>query len=249
MKKIFLIFVFSIRIWGAESVPDRSQLFRLDFEGALAWQDYNRNQIPNSTSGTRLDFARFSSGAQWAPRFYFSYRFNSNHSLRALVFPFQTEGTQTFSENILFDGETFEAGQPIQGKYRFHSYRLTYRYRFFDNEFWTLTVGFTAKLRNALVALKQNSISREYSNLGFVPLLHFNANYWISPVWRLEFDMDALAAPQGRAEDVALSIWYLFHPDWEFGVGYRTLEGGADNSKVYTFAWFHFVTATAAFKF
>jgi hypothetical protein len=32
-------------------------------------------------------------------------------------------------------------------------------------------------------------------------------------------------------------------------VGYRTVEGGADNDKVYSFAWFHYVVVGLAIGF
>lgn len=247
--KTFLVFMLlTLKIFSAETEAVEKKNFRFETEGALAWQSFNRNQIPNSSEGTRFDLADFNRSAIFAPRFYLNYQLSEKHSLRALVFPFQTSGKKTFDTPVKFDGTTFSASQEINGKYRFHSYRLTYRYEFLNNEDWILKVGFTAKIRNALVALSQGSTSKEYSNVGFVPLLNFNAKYLLSPQWRLEFDMDALAAPQGRAEDVAIQTWYSFSPSWEAGLGYRTLEGGADNSKVYTFAWLHFVTLTAAYN-
>ena len=33
------------------------------------------------------------------------------------------------------------------------------------------------------------------------------------------------------------------------GFGYRTIEGGADNDKVYNFAWLHSVVASIGFRF
>jgi len=244
----FISIVFSLQAAFAAPQIENQKSFRLDIEGALAWQSLNKNQVPNSVLGTRFDLADFKRSAIFAPRFYLTYQLTPNHSLRAMVFPFQTEGSKTFDSNVNFDGVNFVAGQPVTGKYRFHSYRLTYQYEFLKNENWILKAGFTAKVRNALIALSQNSTVREYSNVGFVPLLNFNARYLLSADWRLELDMDALAAPQGRAEDIVIQGWYAVSPDWELGLGYRTLEGGADNSKVYTFAWLHFLTFTASYK-
>ena len=46
---------------------------------------------------------------------------------------------------------------------------------------------------------------------------------------------DALAAPQGRAEDVLAGVTYDLHPGLALKAGYRLLEGGADNDEVYNF--------------
>lgn len=55
--------------------------------------------------------------------------------------------------------------------------------------------------------------------------------------------MDGLAAPQGRAFDIALLFERKIAQTnlTAFG-GYRTVEGGADNDEVYNFAWLHFLT-------
>ena len=47
---------------------------------------------------------------------------------------------------------------------------------------------------------------------------------------------DALAAPQGRAEDVLLAPYVDLSERVRFRIGYRLLEGGADNDEVYNFA-------------
>jgi hypothetical protein len=46
---------------------------------------------------------------------------------------------------------------------------------------------------------------------------------------------DALAAPQGRAEDVLVAAGYRLSDKISLKAGYRILEGGADNDEVYNF--------------
>ncbi len=61
--------------------------------------------------------------------------------------------------------------------------------------------------------------------------------------------MDAAAAPQGYAVDLALRAeWRLARKASAF-VGYRFLDGGADNDEVYTFANFHYATAGLSLRF
>ena len=70
----------------------------------------------------------------------------------------------------------------------------------------------------------------------------------LSPRWRISGDLDALAAPQGRAEDLALKLRYDPTDRWSLALGYRMLEGGADSDTVYTFAWLHYVVASASLR-
>lgn len=66
---------------------------------------------------------------------------------------------------------------------------------------------------------------------------------------RFRLDVEALAAPQGRAEDATLQLRYRLSDWMDLGVGYRMVEGGADNDKVLTFAWLHYLLASASVDF
>ena len=229
-----------------------SAQIRLEVESAYAWQNRNVNRVP-AEGGTEFDLARFNRGPVFAPRYLLTWDFDSKQSIRAMIFPFQTSGSGKFSRDVVFNNTTFTAGKPTKGTYKFHSYRLSYRYLFLDSGHWQLRGGVTGKIRNAKVELRQEDRKDAYSNVGFVPLAHFNARRHVSPDWRWELDADASAAPQGRAEDVSLMLWKTLSDQvsdqWEVGIGGRILEGGASNSKVYSFAWLNFLTASVAYRF
>jgi hypothetical protein len=57
----------------------------------------------------------------------------------------------------------------------------------------------------------------------------------------LLLDGDALAAPQGRAEDILMAIRFRIAEDISFKLGYRILEGGADAGSVYNFTLVHYI--------
>jgi hypothetical protein len=52
----------------------------------------------------------------------------------------------------------------------------------------------------------------------------------------------ALAAPQGRVEEVIISATFSLTDHFELKAGYRILEGGADNDEVYNFALFNYAS-------
>jgi hypothetical protein len=86
-------------------------------------------------------------------------------------------------------------------------------------------------------------------DLGVVPLVYGYASYQATERFALELEVDALAAPQGRAEDVSLKGVFRVSNRVELDVGYRLLEGGADNDEVYTFAFFHYAVAGLRVRF
>jgi hypothetical protein len=138
---------------------------------------------------------------------------------------------------------------PTEAKYKFSSYRLTYRYTFLDNEHWRLRVGGTAFIRDAKIQLTQPGVTASDSDVGFVPLLHLAAQYRFDEHWRIVSDLDGAWSPNGRAFDFTVRGVYDISDRWSVALGYRTIEGGADNDSVYNFAWFHFLVASVAFRF
>jgi hypothetical protein len=227
---------------------DRSPRLEIELEGGPVWQTRNDVRIPNE-GGTKFSLVDLiGSGPFASVRLEAAYNISRRHGLRLVLAPLTISGTGTLDEPVEFAGASFAAGIPTEGRYRFNSYRLTYRYRFHDGRKWRWHIGFTAKIRDAKVALQQEGASASDSNVGPVPLIHLAGQVRLGPRWRISGDLDALGAPQGRAEDLALKVRYDPTERWSLALGYRTLEGGADSDTVYTFAWLHYVVASVALR-
>lgn len=240
MKRRFLLSCFFL-LTVVASIGVQAETF-VSIEGASAWQSRNDQRIPGDT-GTDFSIADFGKGPLPAYRIYVGHIWNKRHELRALYAPFETELTGRFARSIIFLGTTFASGVDTQAFYKFNSYRLTYAYHFDKVGEWEWALGFTGKIRDAEVRLTQGALRESKSNIGFVPLLNFQALRTLSASWLFRFDVDGLAAPQGRAIDAALLFEYLFAgPNGRVLAGYRTVEGGADNKEVYNFAWVHYAT-------
>jgi hypothetical protein len=100
-------------------------------------------------------------------------------------------------------------------------------------------VGFTGKIRDAVIVLRQGATTSRKDDLGFVPLVHLAGQWRFAPGWHLGLDAGAIAGGPGRAEDVALKLGRNLGGRWTVAAGYRMVEGGADVTAVYTFAWLH----------
>jgi hypothetical protein len=220
---------------------------RFSVEGLTFWQSLNEVKIPGNT-GTKFSLAEFEKGAVLGGRIYAGYRFNKHHEFRALYAPFLLERSGRFDQTVNFEGKSFAAGVETETIYKFNSYRLTYAYHFDlgvdPSENWQWALGFTAKVRDAEISLRQGVNQAKKTDLGFVPLLHVQGLRKLSRLWAFRLDFDGLVAPQGRALDLSLylerNLWHA-EPNQNIhgAIGYRTLEGGADNETVYNFAWLH----------
>jgi hypothetical protein len=247
---LFLALIFAIAAHSRAEAQDAiGPRFWIQSEAASVWQTKNDVQIPSDT-GSRFSLVDLGgTGPKLAGRLYLGYRLNEKDELRVLYAPLSIDLDGTASQPISFQGETFTTGNLISAKYVFNSYRLTYRHIFLENEKWTLRVGFTGKIRDAEIRLTQGPLQQSRKNVGFVPLLHFSGAYRLCPIFNLHFDIDALAAPQGRAEDIALLAGYEPNERVEVLMGYRMVEGGADGGGgVYSFAWLHYAVAGLIYR-
>jgi hypothetical protein len=224
---------------GTSAVTRAAQL-EASLEAGAVVASRNDVRIPGS-EGTPLSLsADLSSPAAPSFRVRAGVRLNERHLITALYAPLQLQARGSVDRELAFAGKTFAAGTPLYAVYRFDSYRLTYRYSFARDELWELAAGFTAKIRDAEVSLYGDGGSRK-TNTGFVPLLNLHAEWRPGGGrWGLLLDADALAAPQGRAEDVLLAATWAVRPELVLRLGYRMLEGGADNDEVFSFAWLHY---------
>ncbi|MBM3308035.1 MAG: hypothetical protein FJY74_06900 [Candidatus Eisenbacteria bacterium] len=150
---------------------------------------------------------------------------------------------------MVFGDKGFPEGTEVEGTYTFNSYRLTYRYTLTEGDRFEAGVGFTAKIRNALIRVEGNGQEAEKKNVGFVPLLNFRLAWSLTDRVGLLLEGDALAAPQGRAEDVVAAVMVAASDRVRVRLGYRIVEGGADNDEVYTFALLDYASAAVIVGF
>ncbi len=244
-----MLVLFTCMAGSSVSAQDGSG-FELELEAGPVWQTRNDVQIPNTDAGTRFSLVDLvGKGPLPAARLYITWNINERHSLRGLLAPLAYTETGSFTAPVNFAGESYVPGNPVDGTYKFNSWRLGYRYRFLNRERLKLAVGFTAKIRDAKIELKQGSTNSKDTDLGFVPLLYLGADWRFTGKWHLIFDFEGLAGGPGRAFDTALKFRYAINDHWGLSAGYRTVEGGADVEPVYNFAWFHYAVVSASFQF
>jgi hypothetical protein len=213
-----------------------------DLETGAVGTGYNNVRIPGTT-GTLFSFKDdLSSKTEFFYRIRFNYTIKSRHTLSVLFAPLETESKGNLASDIFFEGVTFSANDYITGTYKFNSYRLTYRYEIILDPRFELGLGFTAKIRDARISLASEASESEKVNVGFVPIINFRMLWNPFEELGLLLEGDALAAPQGRAEDVLVAAVYSFSDRISLKAGYRILEGGADNDEVYSFALFNYAS-------
>ena len=235
----------TLALAGPAAAEDR---FRLELEGGAAWQLRNDFAVPGD-GGTRLSIDEANGGPFAAFRGTLWADVSKRSSLRLLAAPLRTTATLTPETPVEFNGALFPAGQPLDVTYVFDSYRLSWVYRFRSSGPVSFRAGLTAKVRDAKIELEGSGLGSAKTNTGVVPLLYGGVRWQMTDALALDLDVDAAAASQGRAEDVALRLEAKVSPKVDLFVGARTLEGGADNDEVYSFATFVYAVGGVSFRF
>lgn len=231
------------------AAADAQDRWRIDLENGAAISGYNDVRIPGD-SGTKFSMTDdLASDTEYFWRVRADFRFAPKHVISGLVAPLTIDSSGTFGAPVDFAGATFAPGVPVDGTWTFNSYRVTYRYEPFRRDNWMFGFGATVKVRDAVIRLRSGGTTAEKTNVGVVPLVNVKFERRLGQSAALLVEGDALAAPQGRAEDIFAGIVIDAGRRWSIKAGYRFLEGGADNDEVYTFAAVHYVAAGVVFRF
>jgi hypothetical protein len=237
IKKYLAAILLIILVWTSNV---HAQI-NFDVEAGIVSTGYNDVRIPGDT-GTFFSLSdELSSSPKFFSRIKVGYRIGERHEMLALFAPLEFSYRGTVDRDITFQDEVFLAGTDIDATYKFNSYRLTYRYHWVQNPKFQFSAGVTIKVRDANIGLRglpeQEAVK---TDLGVVPLINFHLHWKPTNRFGLLLDGDALAAPQGRAEDVLLAATFKLTNNFTAKAGYRLLEGGADNATVYTYSMFHY---------
>ena len=221
----------------------------IDLESGLVFTAYNDVRIPGD-QGTLFSL-KDDLISKTTPLFRvrLSYTIKSRHALSLLYAPLETKSEGSVTNDIFFEGIVFPANTQLNGIYKFNSYRLTYRFDMVKKQKFEFGLGLTAKIRDAKIALSSPGLVSEKTNVGFVPIINFRLLWNIDDKFGLLIDGDALAAPQGRAEDVLIAVMYKLSDSIGIRAGYRILEGGAGNDEVYNFSLFNYASVGITYTF
>jgi opacity protein-like surface antigen len=229
--------------------PVLAQL-KLDLEGGLVFGT-NYNEIAVSgLNGTRVDISdQLDVKPQVFYRLRAGYSISGRHHVSLLYAPLQVRYNGVFGQGVNFNNTYYAPTQDLKVNYKFNSYRLTYRYDFLLTGRWRVGAGLTAKIRDADIRYTSASNDSHFSNVGFVPLLNFYAGYKPLARWTAIIEGDALASKYGRAEDIFAGLAYQMNTNVAVKLGYRVVEGGADNDKIHNFTWINYASAGLLISF
>ena len=170
------------------------------------------------------------------------------HTIVFLYQPLELETRAELPPDFTVDGVDF-AGDTLVSRYSFPFYRLSYLYRFIDNDRWRLDGGGSLQIRNATIEFRAEGTGGAGGPSGFyrsagvgpVPLLKLRARYTLPPGFYLETEIDGIYAPisylngsdnetVGALLDASLRAGFPVTSAIEAFINLRYLGGGASNT-------------------
>jgi len=245
MHKILpLLFCFTVCL----TLSSRAQ-FTIDVESGAAFTGYNEIQVPGG-EGTRFELTdQLDVNNSFFYRIRLLYTLNNKHTFSVLYAPLNIKAQGYTTKDINFAEQNFSTADALNASYKFNSYRFTYRYLFPRTGDFQFGLGATAKIRDAKIELEDNEKSASTTDLGFVPLINFRAEWFAKEKLSVLLQGDALVGKQGRAEDIFLGGLFYPNEGVSLKLGYRILEGGADVDQVYNFSLIHYAVIGATVSF
>jgi hypothetical protein len=171
---------------------------------------------------------------------------NDKHKIGLLYQPLTVVTNVTFRDDVLIDSVMFSQGTPMEIKYGFPFYRITYSYFFVNNEKFQLAGGLALQARNASIVFKEISGGQMTvsQNVGPVPALQLYSRYNFNSGLYLSLDATGLYASsalingasfafEGSILDASLRAGYPLMDGLDVFLNLRFLGGTAKGESEY----------------
>jgi len=241
----------SAQDYGFFNSPDSFFGFEASVEIGFFGFFFHKIQF-GETTGTYFDYVKDGGQDVWFPfrRLSGDVLLGSRHRLVFLVQPIdiRTE-VRVPAGGLTVDDADFKPGTPIELRYGFDFYRLSYLYDFFKDPRNELAVGASLQIRDAVITFSGEdnsggSLQRSERNVGPVPALKFRAKYYLSDFVWLGTEIDGIYAAGrgvtgstevstdfvGAILDASLRAGFTPRPPVDVFLNLRYLGGGAEGT-------------------
>lgn len=143
--------------------------------------DVTAHNIQFGTSGTKFDYVEEGGQGVLFPysRLTAELNLSGRHSIIFLIQPLDIRTEALLKRDIVIDDLTFPAGTPVDLRYGFTFYRLSYLYDLAKAKNKELAIGLSLQIRNATIsfASADGSLFRINEGIGPVPIFKFRSRH------------------------------------------------------------------------
>jgi hypothetical protein len=176
---------------------------RFAFSAELGFLSVLSHSIQFGKGGTEFDYVADGGQDVYFPfqRISADISFGQRHKLVLLYQPIDIRTEVRFFENVKvydvdFDGATPLDGLPMELRYGFDYYRVSYLYDFWKDPRNELAAGLSLQVRDAVIvfAAKDGSGTVANEDVGPVPILKLRWKSYLGPTWWLGSEIDGFYA-------------------------------------------------------
>lgn len=252
---------------GGLNEPDAPVALELTAEAGLLAPVAHRIQL--GSDGTAFDYVRDGGQDNLFPFLRPSAEIVWKRQRFELVYqPLDLRSTVTLDDPLTVDGVTFPAGRPIDLRYGFSFWRLSWNHQVVDRDDLRVGLGLGLQIRNATIAFlaRDGSLGETNRDIGPVPLLEFELAKRFDDGLFVETELDGFYAPikylngrdvdvEGAIADLQVRVGTELAGPAEAYLGLRYLGGGASGTGTpdgtgdgYTENWLHFLTLSLGLR-
>jgi hypothetical protein len=184
---IVMIFMVTFGAFGSESIILRSLInkpdnwYQANLSLELGFLDVLSHKIQFGSDGSVFDYVKEGSQDVLFPysRISADIKLNKRHNITLLIQPFDIQTKTIIERDVTIDAQTFPALTPLDLRYGFTFYRLSYLYDLWKADDRELGFGLSFQLRNATIefASADGDLLRSNRNVGPVPIFKFRMKY------------------------------------------------------------------------
>jgi len=212
----------------------------------LGFLDVLSHKIQFGSNGTQFDYV--SEGGQDIlfpfSRLTAEMSMGDRHSLIFLIQPLDVRTEALLGRNIVVDDLSFPEDTPLELRYLFNFYRLSYLYDFSKAKDKELAIGLSLQIRNASISFKSanGELFRINNNVGPVPIFKFRGKYPFDNGLWLGTEIDGFYASgkyitgssndfEGAILDASLRFGFELTKYLDTYVNIRYIGGGAKGTE------------------
>jgi len=250
-----------IVVLGA-AIPASAQIYvdyRLTAHLEMGFLDVLSHKIQFSNSGTYFSYTQDGGQDNLFPvsRMSLDLRLSRKHMLVFLYQPLSLDTKGIPAEDLIVDDLTFPAGTPMNFRYDFPFWRVSWLWNLAKDPRDELALGFSFQLRNARIefASLDGTLFRAHRNVGPVPILKFRGHRGYDSGFWIGAEVDGFYAPFGDVTgailDASVRAGFRLPKNMETFLNIRYLGGGASGTTStagpgdgYVKNWLHILTVT-----
>ena len=162
----------------------------------------------------------------YQPRFELMFRLRPRHRLRVDFFDLRRSGSSVPGTTILYGGQTFQAGRPLQSSINWRQMDLTYTYSFLRGDRYELGAGLGLHLLEAEAIAQEpgTPLRVDYNQAGPFATVALDGTYLIARRWSLNARANYMRLTvhnfTGELEDYHADVQYRWRRNFAVGAGY-----------------------------